>query len=160
MTWREVPPITLRRATLDDADFLFALRTDPVTAHNSLQPPPNKERHRRWLAERLDDAATKLYIVEVDGQPVGSGRLDVRRVISSRTKPSQVKCVWLNLTVAAAARGKGYAEAIIEALVAEAKAINAPEVRAIVQADNVASHKAFLGAGFQSAYLVEYVRAL
>jgi RimJ/RimL family protein N-acetyltransferase len=141
--------ITLRRATLDDADFLFALRTDPVTARNSLQPPPNKARHRRWLEERLSDTATKLYIVEVDGQPIASGRLDCR-----------AKGVWLNLTVAPWHRGQGHAEKIIEALVAEAKTINAPEVRAIVQADNVASHKAFLGAGFTSAYLVEYVRPL
>jgi RimJ/RimL family protein N-acetyltransferase len=137
----------LRPATLEDADFLFALRTDPETAKNSLQAPPSKERHRRWLDERLKDSGTKLYIAEVGGEAVGTGRLDCR-----------AHSVWLSLTVAARHRGKRYAEQIIEALVAEAKKINAPQVRAIVKGENVTSLKAFLAAGFRSAYLVEVIR--
>lgn len=69
--------ITLREATMDDADILLSWRNDPKTreaSHNTDEV--SKEEHRRWLEKTLDLKSRQLLIAEIEGCPVGTIRAD------------------------------------------------------------------------------------
>jgi RimJ/RimL family protein N-acetyltransferase len=67
----------LRRATEADAELLLEWRNDPDTRSASFeQQPIGIEEHRAWLGRRLADPDCVLLVVELDGTPSGSMRLD------------------------------------------------------------------------------------
>jgi len=69
--------LTLRPATMDDAERLFAWRNDPVTRAMSLcTDEVSWEDHVAWLAASLECASREVFIVELNGLPVGTTRRD------------------------------------------------------------------------------------
>lgn len=117
--------ITLRLATIQDAELLLEWRNDPETrkaSHNTAEV--GRDEHVSWLSKTLDNPNRKLYVAEEAGIPVGTVRADA------------YEDVWeLSWTVAPNARGKGVAKRMVALL---AQQISEP-IRAEVKADNMAS---------------------
>lgn len=125
--------ITLRPATMDDADILLEWRNDPETrkaSHNTAEV--RRDDHVSWLSRTLGNPHCRLYIAEENGQPVGTVRADF------------ADGVWkLSWTVSPSARGRGVAKRMV-ALVANE--ISEP-IRAEVKAGNTASARVAEHAG-------------
>lgn len=135
--------ITLRNATLDDAEFLFALRTDPdVAAASDAAPPADLAQHRAWLTRTLANNWVRLFIVEDEGpriQPIGQCRLDV----SQDGVTAEV-----SIALIRSARGKGTGTEVLRLLAREAAAGRIRWLEAVIKQTNFASRKAFLKAGY------------
>ncbi len=133
-------PITLRPATLDDADRLLAWRNDPVTRHASFDSRAiSLEEHRAWLSAQLADPSAVIRIGSLGGRPVGVVRFAVdgdRAVVSVAIGPDD--------------RGAGIGTRLIArgcASVMETRGVAA--IDAWIRPDNVASQAAFARAGFR-----------
>ena len=127
--------VTLRRATVDDAERLFEWVNDPETRRQSFTSDPVPwDAHVAWLGRVLDDPDRRLFVIVVDGEPVGRVRLD-------RGDGHEL----LSISVAPSARGRGLA---VEAIRAACDLADAPIV-AEVKATNEASLRAFRRAGLE-----------
>ena len=133
--------LTLRPATLDDAEILFAWRCDPDAARNSFGPVPTLADHMAWLTATLADPRRAQMIAEHNGVPVGTVRLDQHFAETE-----------LSLTVAPGLRGQGYGTAMIRAASCRGRML------ARVRGDNVGSLLAFLKAGWRVRGPVVMVR--
>ena len=129
----------LRLATMADAGRLLAWRNDPATRANSRhQDLVTPEAHRAWLERSLADPARDLFVAESDdGAVLGTGRLD--------WTGSEAE---VSLTLDAGARACALATPLILALCDQARLRGATRIWADVQAENVASWRAFHGAWF------------
>lgn len=131
----------LRPATTDDARRLFDWRNDPLTrAMSNNTDPVAWDRHVEWLSKRLardhphrgsQRENPHLYIFELDGEPVGTVRLDGDEI---------------SYTVAPEHRQKGVAKTMLT----EAFRQFGPK-RAEIKPENVASIKAARAAGHEVA---------
>ena len=129
--------ISLRHATIDDADVLYKWRCDPLTVENSTGPPPATfDAHVQWLTGRLaKEHGGWLFIAMHDGHPVGA--------ISIEATTRQV-----GITIAPEWRGQGFATPMIRALCEEAAQHQLLPVIAIIKKTNQISVRAFRAAGF------------
>lgn len=136
----EAAGVVLRAATPADARRLFDWANDPATRAASFAPEPIPwETHRAWLARRLDDADTLLFVAHSDGVPVGQVRFD---------RASDDEAV-VSVSIAPEARGRGLSPAVIDAGSREAFARwPVRRIRAEIRAANGASLAAFTDAGF------------
>jgi len=127
--------ITLRLATIQDADLLLEWRNDPETreaSHNTTEV--QRDEHVSWLSRTLNNPNRRLYVAEDNGVPVGTVRADLS------------EGVWeLSWTVSPSARGRGVAKQMVAGL---AHQISEP-VRAEVKAGNVASARIAEHAGME-----------
>ena len=127
------PPVRLRPATIDDAAFMFALRTDGEVQRRSFHAAPTWEDHLVWFRSALDDAARRLFVIECESVPVGQIRLDAvadHEVVS--------------LAITEAARGRGVGRRALRAV----SSIATHDLVAHIQPDNTRSITAFSNAGF------------
>jgi UDP-2,4-diacetamido-2,4,6-trideoxy-beta-L-altropyranose hydrolase len=135
------PHLSLRPATAEDAGFLLELRNEPGTRSFSFSGGHvSVAEHRDWLAARLADAGTLLWIASVDGHRVGQVRLSR---LDTRTAE-------IHIAVVPSSRGVGVGRLIIQRA-AERCSASWPEVsrlRARVMRHNAASLRAFRAAGF------------
>lgn len=131
----------LRRATAADAELLLEWRNDPDTRAASFQQEPiGLEEHRAWLCRRLADHDCALLVIELDGTPSGSVRLERE---ASET-------VEIHIALGPAARGHGLGQwALREASEQAERLLGARLVRARVKSRNEASLRAFRAAGFE-----------
>jgi RimJ/RimL family protein N-acetyltransferase len=129
--------VTLRAATLDDCERVWqwnfaadvrAMSNDPTIVE--------LVRHSAWYVHRLAKGA--FWIIEHDGEPVGTVRIDDGRI---------------SIAVVASARGKGIGK---RAIAAACEAWAQPVV-AQVRLDNRSSRAAFEAAGFVSTGDAEMV---
>lgn len=99
--------VTLRRATMADADVLLQWRNDALTRQFSLnQAEVTEQQHRQWLQHSLNSTTRQLLIAEHAGKAVGTVRVDSdqhKHVISWTLAPEQ--------------RGRGLAKAMVALLV-------------------------------------------
>lgn len=69
-----------RDATVDDAAFILALRTDEKKGEFLSATAPDLQRQQDWLARYASDAGQVYFIIcKLDGTPVGTVRLYDRR---------------------------------------------------------------------------------
>lgn len=146
LAWDMVGPapstraVALRRASPDDAARLLAWRNDPHTRAMSVSDEEiTAEQHRAFLVASLDSADRLLFIAEAEGQPVGTLRLD--RLPGATLEVS--------LTVAPEERRRGYSASLLRAAEVEASRLGATRLVAVLRPENVASRKAFEGAGYR-----------
>jgi RimJ/RimL family protein N-acetyltransferase len=135
--------ITLRSATVADADLLLAWANDPTTRaagfHRGTIDPAT---HRRWLAARLASPASRLYIgLDGAGRPIGQLRLEA-------APDGRVE---IGISVAPEARGHGIGAELLRAGIQAGP--HDPDLRvdvyvARIRPENVASIRLFTGAGF------------
>lgn len=134
--------LALRPARLDDGARLLAWRNDPQTVQFARsRRPVEPDEHGRWLAGRLDDPGTRVWIGEVDGEPVGEVRVDVRDGIGE-----------VDVAVAPEHRGRGHARALLAEM--EEEVLGDYQVRELVARVhplNEPSERAFRAVGFVEA---------
>lgn len=124
--------VSLRPATMDDAQLLFDWRNDHETRANSLTTVPVPwEDHCRWLRASLENPRRDLIIAEMDGVPVGTVRID--RGVGTE----------MSWTVSPARRVRGIGKAMVS------KACPSGVVLAQIKATNVASQRIAEHAGFR-----------
>jgi RimJ/RimL family protein N-acetyltransferase len=131
----------LRRATEADAELLLEWRNDPDTRSASFEQQPIAiEEHRAWLGRRLADPDCVLLVVELDGTPSGSMRLD-------RDEPDTAE---IHIALGPSARGRKVGQwALREASERAEALLGVKRIRARVKSDNLASLRAFEAAGFE-----------
>ena len=134
--------VTLRRAREDDGALLREWRNDAdAVRFSATARPVSAEAHARWLAARLADEHTRLWIAEEAQVPVGQVRVDVAGGAGV-----------VSIAVAAAARGRGVGQAMLLAAIQEiAREVAAIRLRALIHPDNAASLRAFERVGFRRA---------
>lgn len=117
--------ITLRPATMKDADMLLEWRNEHETrkaSHNTANVL--RDEHILWLTRTLSNPDQRLCIAEENGNPVGTVRADYS------------DGVWeLSWTVSVRARGRGVAKRMVTML---ANQISEP-IRAEVKTGNIPS---------------------
>lgn len=131
----------LRAAELDDARLLLRWRNDPTTRQQSFNTSEVElDAHEAWLGRKLADKATRVYIFEVDGAPVGQARIDTTGAGEGE----------ISVSVDAAARGRGLgSELIARATKRGAAELRLARVLANIKEGNVASRRAFKTAGYE-----------
>ena len=120
--------LTLRNATMADAQLLFDWRNDPATraaSHNTA--PLEFTAHCAWL----EKAVHRIRIAEVDGAAVGTVRID---------RGASTELSW---TIAPGKRGLGYGKEMVIAAIALCEG----HVRAEIKSGNIASQRIAESAG-------------
>ncbi len=111
----------IRPATFADEKLLLYWRNDPtVLAVLPDSTPLSEERHKRWLVMMLtghDDSL--LYIAEIDGVPIGQGRIERAWKAISRKMDS---CL-IGYSIGEEYRGKGHGHRLAEMLVFQAREV-------------------------------------
>ena len=126
--------VTLRFATVLDAELLLAWRNDPQTRLAShCTHELSLAEHLAWLNNSLANTSRRLFIAEKEGVPVGSARTDARADGVNE----------LSWTVAPAARNQGIGKQMLRVLLVE---ISGP-VCAEVRVGNTASARIAEAAG-------------
>ena len=121
--------LTLRNASISDADRLFEWRNDSISRHASHNAGNLQfEEHMCWLRDVLDDTDRMLFVCEENGIPVGTVRIDYMDEIAN-----------LSWTVAPADRGRGIAKQMVKLAVNTVKKRHL--IRAEIKALNLASQK-------------------
>lgn len=128
----------LRKATEDDKEYFYALRSDPLASRMSRRAPLTKEEHDKWWHYTPD----YRFVADADGSPVGTIRLGVDGTIS--------------IIVAPGLRGQGVGTAMLKAFTPIAKELGFRRMWAEVAEENAASQRAFIKAGW-SPILFEIV---
>lgn len=124
--------LTIRPATMDDAQRLFDWRNDPLTRAMSRNGEPiGWAEHVAWLEWTLaEPARAQLWIALLDGVPAGTGRYDYG---------SEIEFSW---AVAPEWRGRGVALKIARGLMAIE-----PDFYGYIKAENVANQRVMRAAG-------------
>ncbi len=132
--------LTLRAATMDDAELLLAWRNEPsIRAFFFDANPVGMASHREWLEHKLGSPDHHHWIGMLDGAPIGSIRFDVEEdqaVISIIIAPPFQR---RGFAAQLLARG----EAALKSRRADVKMLVAEVLRG-----NLASRRLFLKAGF------------
>ncbi len=133
-------PVTLRPAAAADCDLLFdwVNRPDSLAASLKTSAPVPRATHEAWLAARLADPESGLWIAEREGAPVGQVRL--------QRKDAALE---VSIYVAATARGAGTATRMLDLARAQAgKRWPGLVLVARIKSDNAASRRLFTRAGY------------
>jgi RimJ/RimL family protein N-acetyltransferase len=133
--------LTLRQATVADADLLRAWRNDPGTLAASWEREPVEPAgHVRWLSGVLADPNRHLLVAEEGARPVGQVRFD-----------GGDDGAWLiSVAIAPEERGRGLGSELIRAGVAWlCERDGGARVLAQVRTGNEQSLRAFDRAGFE-----------
>jgi spore coat polysaccharide biosynthesis protein SpsF len=143
---RSAPPpagaVHLAPAMPEDRDFVLACRRDADAvrwsrAGRAIAP----EEHARWFTAALANPAIRLRTARVDGERVGTVRVDVRGGGGE-----------VGIAVVSHRRGQGLARALLGALVADcASDPQVVDLVACVHPENERSLRAFAAAGFVPA---------
>ena len=130
---------TARRATFEDATTLHEWRNDPETrAHSRTQGEVAWHDHLAWLTRVLDSADRQLFIVEANGEAIGTVRWDRRGPVD-----------WeVSITVAPHRRGQRLALPLLLAGETALEAESPVRLIAAVHTDNPASRRLFVAAGY------------
>lgn len=133
------PALRLRPAALGDVDLLLRWRNEASTRAQFFHPDEvDRETHEAWLARTLASPATRLFVLEADGVPVGQARVDAESGLGE-----------ISVSLDPTARGRGLGRALIrEATLRAAAELALGAVHARIKADNEASRRAFASAGY------------
>lgn len=133
--------LRLRPATSDDVRLLFDWANDPeVRAASFDSREITWPEHERWFRARLASPLAVLLIAETaEQQAVGVARFQIADDVAT-----------ISISIDAAFRGGGYGRQLIEK--SSRQMLDHPQVRsvrALIKAENAASTRAFLAAGFR-----------
>ena len=101
----------VRRATVDDADVLTALRASMFASMGVARhaEPTWQEAARAWFTAHVDSPGVALRVVEVDGEVVAGAVAHLRTHLPSPGNPSGRIATIFNVSTFAEHRGRGYA---------------------------------------------------
>jgi UDP-2,4-diacetamido-2,4,6-trideoxy-beta-L-altropyranose hydrolase len=137
--------LKLRRAQMDDADFIWRLSNDPTVRAVSFSTDPIPwENHVKWLKGKLSDSSCIFFIAEIAGVPIGQVRFDIKNgeaVISVSLESSY--------------RGKGIGSSLMALSTSRIfELADLDRIQAYVKPDNKASIYSFLKANFKDLGLI------
>lgn len=96
--------ISLRPATIEDAQTILAWRNDPISRENSFSSDEiSLEEHMMWMQKKLSDETCQMYLMSDGGEDVGQIRIDIIGQVGE-----------ISYLIAPKYRGKGYGTDIIE----------------------------------------------
>lgn len=135
----ETLALEVRDAARTDAVVLWAWRNDHSVRRASFHGDwISWDAHCAWLAARLDDPSSRLYVVELDGLPAAQVRFDLDGDAAE-----------ISVSVAPAARGRGVGTAAVrQACLRVAGDTGIRSIVARVKNDNMTSLRLFEKAGF------------
>jgi UDP-2,4-diacetamido-2,4,6-trideoxy-beta-L-altropyranose hydrolase len=133
--------LKIRPVNSDDLSLLFSWANDPEVRKNSFNTASiPMEIHSNWFNIKLNNPGSKLYIVEVQGQPAAHIRFE----LSGHTAV-------ISYLISDAFRGKGLGHEVLQKgvkeLVKDTPAIK--QIEGLVQKSNIASVRAFEKADFK-----------
>jgi spore coat polysaccharide biosynthesis predicted glycosyltransferase SpsG/L-amino acid N-acyltransferase YncA len=135
--------IRLRKATTNDCRRYFDWANDPAVRQQSFSSEPIPyEQHERWFAAKLADPAEHLYLLSLDGQPMGQ----VRFSLTGERGETAI----ISYALAAPFRGRGLAAPMLERAIAQLAA-DQPTVQQLlgyVKNTNEASRRVFTSLEF------------
>jgi len=127
--------LALRPARRTDADVLLRWANDPTTRRASFSPATiDRGVHERWLESLLHDPERRLFVAELEGEPVGQVRLDAA--------DDQFE---ISVSISPQHRGRGLGRAVIRLACLAAGG----RVVARIRSGNLRSVEAFQAAGFR-----------
>lgn len=140
--------LSVREATMDDAELLYEWANDPSVRSQSFNAEPIEwETHLNWLQKRMASPDTRFYLLLENGEPIGQIRYDRDKTGASAE---------IGFSVAKEHRGKRLGIKILELTREKAlQDLNCERITALVIKGNEASNKAFLRAGFEEDGLTE-----
>jgi RimJ/RimL family protein N-acetyltransferase len=133
-------PLHLRPVRAEDCRLIWEWANEPATRAASFTTEPIPwEQHRAWFAAKLDDPHCLFFIaLDAEGQPIGQVRLDV----------DGTEAV-ISVGLAGRYQGLGSGPKVIRQAVRALFASRPAErVVAFIRAENTASYRAFVKAGF------------
>lgn len=132
--------LSLRRASIEDAGLIRAIRNDADVRRVSWQTAVvQPDEHAKWLTNKLADPESRLYVIVAGGDDIGQIRLDRRSADEAE----------VSLALLQDWRGKGFGrEAIVQACEAAFHDLGVSTVVAEIKTGNAASESAFASAGF------------
>lgn len=129
--------IGIRGATINDADILFDWINDSETRENSFNSGTiDWNDHIQWLKIKLDDPASKIYILKYNEIPVGVVRFEINETTI------------IGITVAPDHRGMGLGAEILKTACNTFWENHADSILAYIKKGNVASQRVFEKSGF------------
>ncbi len=129
--------ITVRQVTAADSDTIFGWANDPAVREHSLnQKTISPEEHAAWFNNKIVAPDSRMYIMELEGVPVGQIRFDID-ILQSRAA--------IGYSVDAAFRGKGLGSAVTRLGIAALQAARPDirEIKAVVKTTNIPSRQVF-----------------
>jgi UDP-2,4-diacetamido-2,4,6-trideoxy-beta-L-altropyranose hydrolase len=140
-----VAALTLRPATLGDAEHLFSWRRDPLAQAMSFSSQPIEwNAHVEWMRRKLAADDCVLRVAEAGGLPVGQVRFDLGasgNVLSYSLDPL--------------VRGRGWSRWLITTAIASTPRLRGREVMAEIKPENEASIRVFTRLGWRHAGQVD-----
>lgn len=131
--------MVFRKATVEDADLLLRWRNDPETRAASRNMEMIEfDDHVKWLNQVLADPHRHLFVVDVDGEPIGTIRAD-------DGPDDATELCW---TVAPEAREQGYGKRMLGEFLKH-PGLAGKKVWAEIKTDNPASAKMVSDSGFR-----------
>lgn len=132
--------VRLRAAGPEDSDLLFEWVNLPDSLEGKLKTtaPIQRSDHDAWFADRLARGRTAIWIAEVEGEPAGQVRLDLRD-----------GALEVDIYVIASRRRQGLGMVMLEQARTEAvKRWPGMPLKALVKPDNQGSQRLFANAGY------------
>ncbi len=133
--------LSLHRAKLEDAEFLFILRNDKTVRENSFQTKVIAyEQHLNWYKNKMQDEKTQIYILQINKQNIGQVRVD-----------EENSDLEVSYAIRQEYRGKGYAKWMLGTLEKELRKVKNNIGKCLVgdvKKDNISSQKVFLSLGY------------
>jgi RimJ/RimL family protein N-acetyltransferase len=127
--------VTLRRAMLGDCARVYAYNAAADVRALSGNPTPIPAgAHEVWFARRIADVGSPFWIVETDGVPAGSVRVDARDGLAAR----------ISIALDSAVRGRGIGRRAIGLACAEWRGVLVAEIHE----SNAPSRACFAACGF------------
>jgi RimJ/RimL family protein N-acetyltransferase len=126
----------LRPATFADEKILLEWRNDPTVLAVSSNPVAViAESHKAWLFNIMRDNETHLYIAEVDGIPIGQGRVERAWKAISKKMDS---CL-IGYSIASEYRRQGHGVELVHTLVQCARLLGYHTVSCRIKRTNTRS---------------------
>jgi spore coat polysaccharide biosynthesis predicted glycosyltransferase SpsG/RimJ/RimL family protein N-acetyltransferase len=131
--------IDLRPVRNDDEKLIWEWANDPVVREASFRSDPiSWENHRRWFATKITSPSTRIFMAELEDEPVAQVRFEI-------DGDSAV----ISVAVNARLRGRRYSSAILRRACREIfRTTEVNRVIALIKPGNGASQRAFARAGF------------
>ena len=137
--------LKLRRAFIDDADFIWRLSNDQTVRSLSFSTDPiTWENHVKWLKGKLSDPSCLFFIAEIDNVPIGQVRFDIKNGEAI-----------ISVSLESSYRGKGIGTSLIALSTSRIfELTDLDRIQAYVKPDNKASISSFLKANFKELGLI------
>lgn len=129
--------IAVRKVTSADSDTIFRWANEPAVREHSLNRKTiSPEEHAAWFNNKVIAPDSRMYIMELEGVPVGQIRFDIDILRSQAA---------IGYSVDAAFRGKGLGTALIRLGIAALQAARPDinEIKAVVKTTNIPSLQVF-----------------